>query len=300
MKTWRWKMLISLEQQIYNLQQLYTVPVYPNQKRPMTAHGYKNGVKNADIKGWLSKGNNIGISLPLSNLACIDVDMHGNENGLAEYQKLCEKYGVIDTYTEVTATGDGLHIVIQDDGITANNCILAPGVEFKRNGLIVCSPSQINRNQYKIIGGINPDGIFKFAKAKTDWIELINNSSKNKNKKSRKSNTKEKYVAKDFGKLDYNKIFQSCRFLSYVKINSADLKEPIWFTAINMLSADINSDYIIHWLSEDYPTYSFEETQNKIETSRKSGKFCGCNYIAKNYYEICKGCPKAEQIIGGR
>ncbi len=294
-------MTISFDQMVHNLQQLHTVAVYPNQKRPKTMHGYKDGIINADIKSWLSKGNNIGISLPLSNLACIDVDMHGKENGLAEYQKLCEKYGVIDTYTEVTATGNGLHIVIQDEGITANNCIIAQGVEFKRNGIIVCSPSIINGVKYKITDGINPDGTYKFAKATTGWIEAINNASKNKSKSKKQYNfqSQQEYTAKDFGKLDYNKVFQSCRFLSYVKINSAEISEPIWFTAVNMLSVDINSDNIIHWLSEDYPTYSFDETQKKINDSRSSGKFCGCNYIARNYYDICKGCPKAEQIRGG-
>lgn len=293
-------MLISMEQMIKNLQQLHTVPVYSNQKRPMTAHGYLDGVQNADINSWLDRGFNVGISLSLSGLACIDVDMHGKENGLAEYQKLCTEYGIIDTYTEVTATGNGLHIIIHDDGITANNCVLAPGVEFKRNGLIVCSPSTINGVQYKIIGGINPDGSYKFAKAPTGWIEAINNASKNKSKsrKHHKFQSQHEYTAKDFGKLDYNKVFQNCRFLSYVKLNSAEISEPIWFAAVNMLSIDKNSDYIIHWLSEDYPTYSFEETQNKIEASRSSGKFCGCNFIARNYYDICKGCPKAEQIRG--
>lgn len=135
-------MLISLEHQIKNLQHLYTVPVYPNQKRPKTKHSYYDGIKYADIKSWLSRVYNIGISLPLSNLACIDVDMHGKEDGLTEYKRLCEKYGIIDTYTEVTATGNGLHLFIRDDGITANNCDLAPGVEFKRNSMIVCSPSR--------------------------------------------------------------------------------------------------------------------------------------------------------------
>lgn len=193
-----------------------------------------------------------------------------------------------------------MHIVIQDDGITANNCVLAPGVEFKRNGLIVCSPSTINGIQYKIIGGINPDGSYKFTKAPTGWIEAINNASKHKSKsrKHYKFQSQQEYTAKDFGKLDYNKVFRNCRFLSYVKLNSAEIPEPIWFAAVNMLSIDKNSDYIIHWLSEDYPTYSFEETQNKIEASRSSGKFCGCNFIARSYYDICKGCPKAEQIRG--
>ena len=55
---------------------------------------------------------------------------------------------------------------------------------------------------------------------------------------------------------------------------------------------------LIHiWLSQDYPKYTFEETQKKIEQSRKVGIYRGCNYIAQNHYEICKGCPKAEAII---
>lgn len=223
-----------------------------------------------------------------------------DENGLKAYTELCEKYGVIDTYTEVTATGNGLHIVIQDDGITASNCILAPGVEFKRNGLIVCSPSQINGNQYKIIGGVNSDGYYKFAKLDSAWLDLINSTSKNK-KKSNRCNcvSPRKYQAKNYGYLDYQKVFDNCQFLRYVKINSETLNEPVWFTAVNMLSSDVNSDYIIHWLSEGYPQYVFNETQKKINDSRNRGKFCGCNYIARNYYEICKGCPKAEQIIKG-
>ncbi len=143
--------------------------------------------------------------------------------------------------------------------------------------------------------------LFNFAKASDAWLELINNASKSKPKRQyRKKNNQTKNEAKNFGNLDYNKIFQSCKFLQYVKINSSEIKEPIWFIAINMLSADINSDYIIHWLSEDNPNYSYEETQNKIAYSRASGKFCGCNFIARNYYEICKGCTKAEQIIGRR
>jgi len=293
-------MLIDIEQQIFNLQQLYTVPVYPNKKIPATPHGYKDGKINADIKSWLDKGYNIAISLPLSGLASLDIDMHGEINGKAEFEVLCKEYGYIDSYTELTATGNGLHIVVKDDGITAGNCEIASGVEFKRNGIIVCSPSQINGVQYRIIGGVDPDGTYKFAKLSPAWLNAINNSSKGKAKKTYKLADKQEYKARNFGNTNYNRVFKTCQFLRYVKINSSIISEPEWFTAVNMLSADINSDAVIHWLSEDYTRYSFEETQKKIDCSRNSGRFCGCNYVANKYYQICKGCPKAEKIKGGK
>lgn len=291
---------IDLAQQIYNLQQLHTVPVYPNKKIPKAEHGYKSGVLNADIAGWLARGDNVAISLSLSRLACIDVDMHGESDGLAEFNKLCKALGEIDTCTEQTATGNGLHFIVQDEGITAGNCEIAPGVEFKINSIIVCSPSKINGVQYKIIGGINPDGTYKFAKLSPAWLELINNSSKSKQKNTYNPKNNKTYKAKDFGISDYNKVLQSCQFLIYVKVNSSTISEPEWFAAVNMLSADINSDAFIHWLSEDYATYSYAETQKKIDYSRNKGLFCGCSHIAKTYYNICKGCPKAEEIIGGK
>lgn len=290
-------MLIDL---IYNLKQLHTVPVYSNKKVPATKHGYKDGVKNGDINDWLARRYNVGISLSLSGLGCLDIDMHGKDNGLAEFQKLCQELGNIDSYTEVTATGNGLHIVVQDEGITAGNCDIAPGIEFKRNGIIVCTPSQINGVRYTITGGINPDGTYKFAKLSPAWLELINNSSKSKQKNTYNPKNNKTYKAKDFGISDYNKVLQICQFLRYVKINSAIISEPIWFSALNMLAQSINSDAFIHWLSEDYATYSYAETQKKIDYSRNKGLFCGCSHIAKTYYNICKGCPKAEEIIGGK
>ncbi|HSA07324.1 MAG TPA: bifunctional DNA primase/polymerase [Candidatus Gastranaerophilales bacterium] len=293
-------MLISLEQQIFNLQQLYTVPVYPNQKRPATKHGYKDGKLNADIRSWLNKGYNIGISLSLSGLGCLDIDMHGKSDGLAVFKSLCKKLGIIDTYAEQTATGNGLHYVVNDEGITVGNCEIAPGVEFKRNGIIVCSPSQINNVQYKIIGGVNSDGTYNFGKVSPDWLVVINNASKTKPKKTYKVTNKQEYKARNFGNLDYNKIFQSCKFLMHTKINSSIISEPEWFTAVNMLAVDINSDAVIHWLSEDYPKYSFDETKKKILASRNNGLFCGCNYVARTYYHICQGCPRAERIKGGK
>lgn len=291
---------IDLAQQIYNLKQLHTVPVYPNKKIPKAEHGYKSGVINADIASWLARGDNVAISLSLSRLACIDVDMHGESDGLAEFKKLCKALGEIDTCTEQTATGNGLHFIVQDEGITAGNCEITPGVEFKINSIIVCSPSQINGIQYKVIGGINPDGTYKFAKLSPAWLELINNSSKSKSKKVYKSGNNKKYDAKDFGNQDYNRVFQTCKWLQYVKQHSYDLLEPLWFVTVNMLAYDINADAFIHWLSEGYATYSYAETQKKIDYSRSKGYFCGCKHIARNYYEICKGCPKAEEIIGGK
>lgn len=89
----------------------------------------------------------------------------------------------------------------------------------------------------------------------------------------------------------------SCRFLAYLKQHSEEIKEPVWYSGVNMLARNTTTDEFIHWLSQDYPKYTFEETQKKIEQSRKAGIYRGCNYIAQNHYELCKGCPKAEEIM---
>ena len=105
-------------------------------------------------------GYNLAISLPLSYFVCIDVDRH-DKDGLIAYNKLVKNLGEIDTYTELTPTNGGLHIFVKADGILDNvrNCDLAEGVEFKKNGYVVCAPSYFKGNNYKIPEGITPEDL---------------------------------------------------------------------------------------------------------------------------------------------
>lgn len=290
--------IFTPEQIEFALKDVSTLPVYGNTKLGAVEHGYKSGIINAPISQWLRNGYNLAISLPLSYFACIDVDRH-DKDGLIAYNKLVKNLGEIDTYTELTPTNGGLHIFVEADGILDNvkNCDLAEGVEFKKNGYVVCAPSCFKGNQYKIINGVNADGTYKFAKLPPKWLDFINSKGKPSTYKQSVSTEKKHKTFPQNTRLNYNKMLASCRFLAYLKQHSEEIKEPVWYSGVNMLARNTTTDEFIHWLSQDYPKYTFEETQKKIEQSRKVGIYRGCNYIAQNHYEICKGCPKAEAII---
>ena len=290
--------IFTPEQIEFALKDVSTLPVYWNTKLGAVEHGYKSGIINAPISQWLRNGYNLAISLPLSYFACIDVDRH-DKDGLIAYNKLVKNLGEIDTYTELTPTNGGLHIFVEADGILDNvkNCDLAEGVEFKKNGYVVCAPSCFKGNQYKIINGVNADGTYKIAKLPPKWLDFINSKGKLSTYKQSVSTEKKHKTFPQNTRLNYNKMLASCRFLAYLKQHSEEIKEPVWYSGVNMLARNTTTDEFIHWLSQDYPKYTFEETQKKIEQSRKVGIYRGCNYIAQNHYEICKGCPKAEAII---
>ena len=283
-----------------SLWEIATLPIYNNSKVCATKHGYLSGVKNMQIASFLNCGFNIALSLPLSNFVCIDVDMHGNINGLKTFLELVEKYGNIDTYTELTATNGGLHIFVSKDGIdeTVKNCDLATGVELKVNGYIVCAPSIINGKQYKIVWGVNADGTYKFGKLNKKWLNFINTIHKaeiNGISKEKNQCATRKFVPSEVP-LQYRQILENCRLLKFMYEYPDEIPEPVWFSAISMLTRNTNTDDFIHLISEGYSKYTYKETNYKIKHSRNTSKHCGCNYIATNHYEFCKGCPKAEQI----
>ena len=275
-----------------------TLPIHSNSKICATKNGYKSGVKNTLLSRWLDCNYNIAISLPLSNLICIDVDMHGDIDGLKSFLGLVKELGEIDSYTELTATNGGLHIFVSKEGISESvkNCDLAKGVELKINGYVVCAPSIYNGKQYKIVGGVESDGSYKFAKLNDKWLKFINEKPiMGKRVSAPKTIKKQKFIVSETS-LNYTRMIENCRLLKFMYNNPDEIKEPTWFAVISMLTRNTNTDDFIHWLSQGHSNYTYAETNYKIERCRNSNIHCGCNYIANNYYEYCQGCPKAEQI----
>ena len=274
------------------------LPIYGNTKVCATKHGYKSAAKNAPVAEWLNRGYNLAISLPLSYLVCIDVDMHRDIDGLKAFKELVEKLGSIQAYTELTATNGGLHIFVSKEGLKEDlkNCDLAPGVELKINSYIVCAPSIYNGNSYKIVNGINANGTYQFPKLNDKWLNFINSKADNKAKSTelKQYNTR-KFIPSDVP-LKYAKMLENCRLLRYMYENPDDILEPVWFSVISMLTRNANTDEFIHLISQGHSNYTAKETNYKIERNRKTDKHRGCYYMANNHYEYCKGCPKAEQI----
>lgn len=291
---------ISKSQIETNLKDTATMTTYWNTKIPAIKGSFKNAIKNAPIVNWLDMGYNIAISLPLSYLCCIDVDMHG-EDGLKAFKELENLFGELGfTYTEDTPTGCGKHFFFRLDGLNDDlkNCDLAEGVEFKVNGFIVCTPSYYKGKRYQVINGVNPDGTYHFAKLNEKWAKFINEKAKRVPKKysKKKSEISQKRISVNRVP-NFDKIISRCKFLTYLFENPALIKEPVWFSMVNMLTRNTNTDDFIHYLSQGHPNYTREETDYKIAKSRNNGIHRECSYIATNHYEYCKGCPKAEQIM---
>lgn len=291
---------ISKPQIETNLKDTATMTTYWNTKIPAIKGSFKNAIKNAPIVNWLDMGYNIAISLPLSYLCCIDVDMHG-EDGLKAFKDLENLFGELGfTYTEDTPTGSGKHFFFRLDGLNDDlkNCDLAEGVEFKVNGFIVCAPSCYKGKRYQVINGVNPDGTYHFAKLNEKWAKFINEKAKRVVKKYEKKNSGTQQNSIIINRVPkFDKLISRCRFLANIFEQSALIKEPVWFSMVNMLTRNTNTDEFIHYLSQGHPNYTHEETDRKIAESRSYGKHRGCFYIATNHYKYCQGCPKAEQIM---
>ena len=69
----------------------------------------------------------------------------------------------------------------------------------------------------------------------------------------------------------------------------------MWFSMISILAQLDGCESLIHELSAPYPKYSFKETEYKISRAKNFGKPQSCNYISKQYPEICKGCKEHER-----
>ena len=225
--------------------------------------------------------------------------MHGHTNGLKSFLELVEKYGEIDSYTELTATNGGLHIFVSRDGINEEikNCELAPGVEFRVNGYVVCAPSIFKGKRYQIIWGVTPDGTYKFSRLNENWLKFINKKALKtiKHYSTNKQHKTKVFIPSEIP-LKHRQMLEHCRLLKFMYENPDEISEPVWFSVISMLTRNANTDDFIHLISQGYSKYTYKETSYKIEHCRNTHKHCGCNYIATNYYEYCKGCPKAEQI----
>jgi hypothetical protein len=123
-------------------------PVTPRNKQPaLGGHGWHDATGNQlQIRRWWKENPeyNIGIALPLSGLAVLDIDArHG---GLEALDTLIETHGELPATYTVKTGGGGFHyyyrIDDQEYDLPKN---IAPGVELLRNGYVVAPPSDTSK-----------------------------------------------------------------------------------------------------------------------------------------------------------
>ena len=145
----------------------HIVPIQPGKKHPAMKAWQNAATRNADtIRNWwtgLYRNHGIGIATGYDGLFVIDLDMHGDTNGIQTWIDLCDQHPELnmDTVMAVTGTG-GMHIYFRaPEGTEIRNDAgrrLGPGIDIRGIGGQVLAPPTLhpNRIPYAWIEGHTP------------------------------------------------------------------------------------------------------------------------------------------------
>jgi Bifunctional DNA primase/polymerase, N-terminal/Family of unknown function (DUF5906) len=128
-------------------------PCNPNNKSPLTAHGFKNATTDLErIRSWWREHPQAMIGVPTGSASGVfvidlDVDEKKGIDGRKVYKDLCLKNGGLpNTIVQQTPRG-GLHVLFRDEGFGVRNDTgkkLGPGVDIRGDGgYIVIAPSKM-------------------------------------------------------------------------------------------------------------------------------------------------------------
>lgn len=136
------------------------LPLAPNKKTPLTAHGLKDASNDPKVvDGWWKENPraNIGICTgAASGFVVIDVDVKNGAPGLASLEALEEQFGSSSTVQAGTPSG-GLHIFFKaPDQPVRNRVNFRQGIDIRGDGgYIVVHPSKIGGKKYEWVGDID-------------------------------------------------------------------------------------------------------------------------------------------------
>lgn len=156
-------------------------PLMPGEKRPATAHGFKDATTDPSriAQYWTENpAYNIGIATgdPSGGLLVIDLDRNHKEgiDGVASATAWQKDGGALPDTLTATTCGGGLHLLYWAKGQRSGAGIL-PGVDTRADGgYIVAAPSIVNGRTYKWNGtGFDPDRI---AQASPQLLQLLSGS----------------------------------------------------------------------------------------------------------------------------
>lgn len=166
-------------------------PITPNAKTPLIDKWqFDSSCEREQLLYWLEYGgNNINFALPASvnDLFIIDIDMHGDVDGLSSFKKLCHDcqidFDSLKTMEQITPSG-GIHLVFKtDDELkkvrnTANSFgEKYPGIDIRTSGYILIAPSVIDGTSYTLVE--TPDKIVEMPQKLRSFILENANASGN-------------------------------------------------------------------------------------------------------------------------
>lgn len=128
----------------------FIFPVKPKDKTPITSHGLKDATNKVDVvRDWWQRwpDANIGLNCGKSGMVAIDLDKHGEYDGLAEWEALQSRFGLrLRTSTSLTG-GGGRHLLFKapnDVHIKNSAGKLSPGIDVRAEGGYIVLPPSIH------------------------------------------------------------------------------------------------------------------------------------------------------------
>jgi hypothetical protein len=210
---------------------LKLIPIKPNGKEPLINWKMNYETSSDQVFEWLLEEPNLNWALPMNanDLFAIDIDMHGDVNGIDNFKRLCRDLGIdkIKTLVQKTPSG-GYHLIFRSDEElkkvknSANTFENYKGIDIRTDGYILVYPSKINNVFYKFNN--NDDIMSHISTMPSELKEFILNSN-------------DTYVEKEHIKRN------TCDFYKEGKVVNKGNRDIEMFLYIKTLYNDTNLSY---------------------------------------------------------
>lgn len=132
----------------------HVFPCTPNDKLPLTEHGFKEATTEVEvIKAWWKKWPtaNLGVATgAVSKFFVVDVDVKDGAPGLSSLAELKRQYGDLPTTATTKTWSGGNHFLFDYSPGIRNRAGILPGIDVRGDGgYIVVPPSQVNGHAYE-------------------------------------------------------------------------------------------------------------------------------------------------------
>lgn len=238
-----------------SLPALVHFPLIPNQKKPKFS-GWNKLTKTPTF-GWCNGESNKALLLGRKlGLATLDIDT--KDEGLVTWNKLIEKHGEPQTWTQDTPSG-GIHYIFKHPECALKRRIKMNGVGIDflpDNSYIVCEPSTINGKAYKFRNGIEA------IQEMPSWLFEYINRAQNESEAGAAEDVKKPNINHERGqyqKLPFNvKQSEVVKYLKRVPIEMWD-KYDSWFKLTCALKSEGLRDL---WVSFSKTSARFDADKN--------------------------------------
>ena len=90
-----------------------------------------------------------------------------------------------------------------------------------------------------------------------------------------------------------------CAQIRHIIENAESCPEPLWYAGISVAARCRDGKEAIHLMSEDYPKYSYDETERKAAQSLREANWAhGCDAFSRENGDGCIDCPHRGRITG--